>query len=474
VYRSERVAVSGAASPGDARSRWVADLGGGVSCVVPLALYADARGTLPHPARRGPAAHVREPLSAKDRATRLAAVALAWNVFQHFYPYFDVVGTDWPRALDEALRTAAVDPDETAFLGTLRRLVAGLHDGHGNVFHPRIPEPQYLPPIRLAFAEGRLAVESVEPDAAGDLKPGDVVVALDGRPAAEALARTEALISGATVGWKRWRALGEGALLRGPRDSPLTLTVRRPGENGPPRTITLRRTLLRADPGAGLARPAQIDEVKPGIFYVDLDRITDQDFESALPRLAKAEGIVFDLRGYPRRVSPDLLGHLTDRPVTSARWNIPIITRPDRRGMTFAFSNWTVAPRTPRLRAKIAFVTDGRAISYAETYLGIIEHYKLAEIAGEPTAGTNGNINFLTLPGGYRVVWTGMKVLKHDGSRHHGVGIRPTVPVSRTLRGIAEGRDELLERAIEVVRISPARAGQTRTRPPLSRRASRR
>jgi hypothetical protein len=47
--------------------------------------------------------------------------------------------------------------------------------------------------------------------------------------------------------------------------------------------------------------------------------------------------------------------------------------------------------------------------------------------------------------------WTGMKVLKQDGSRHHGVGIVPTVPALRTLRGVAEGRDEQLERAIEVV-----------------------
>jgi C-terminal processing protease CtpA/Prc len=44
-----------------------------------------------------------------------------------------------------------------------------------------------------------------------------------------------------------------------------------------------------------------------------------------------------------------------------------------------------------------------------------------------------------------------MKVLKHDGSRHHGVGILPTIPVSRTIRGVAAGRDEVLERGIEAV-----------------------
>jgi hypothetical protein len=44
-----------------------------------------------------------------------------------------------------------------------------------------------------------------------------------------------------------------------------------------------------------------------------------------------------------------------------------------------------------------------------------------------------------------------MKVLKHDSSRHHGVGIRPTVPLSPTAAGIRAGRDEQLEKAIETL-----------------------
>ncbi len=64
---------------------------------------------------------------------------------------------------------------------------------------------------------------------------------------------------------------------------------------------------------------------------------------------------------------------------------------------------------------------------------------------------TNGAINNISLPGGYTLRFTGMRVQKHDGSRHHGVGILPIVPVTRTYAGVAAGRDELLERAIEVV-----------------------
>ena len=106
----------------------------------------------------------------------------------------------------------------------------------------------------------------------------------------------------------------------------------------------------------------------------------------------------------------------------------------------------------PRFKGKIAFITDGRAISFAESVMAIVEHYKMGAIVGDPTAGTNGNINPFTLPGEYTIIFTGMKVIKHDGSVHHGVGVLPTVPTKRTIAGVAAGRDELLEKALEVVR----------------------
>ena len=134
-------------------------------------------------------------------------------------------------------------------------------------------------------------------------------------------------------------------------------------------------------------RPAKIATIKPGVIYVDLGRITQKEFDEAVPKLAEARGIVFDLRGYPRESPPQTIGHLIDQPVTCAQWHIPVTYSPDRRNVAFSFSNWPVQPEAPRFKAKVAFLTDGRAISYAETYLGIIEHYKLAEYRGRPDGG---------------------------------------------------------------------------------------
>jgi C-terminal processing protease CtpA/Prc len=234
----------------------------------------------------------------------------------------------------------------------------------------------------------------------------------------------------------------------GAKDSEARLEVETAA--GQRRFVTLRRNAESLN--LAERQSAKIEEIKPNIFYVDLDRITDDDFRAALPKLEKAKGIVFDVRGYPR-VSPLVIQHLIDKPVQSAHWLIPIVKAPDHSNINefTRGGRWNLEPKQPRLAAKIAFLTDGRAISYAESYMGIVEAYKLGEIVGESTAGTNGNVNPFGVPGGYRISWTGMKVLKHDNSTHHGVGIKPTVPVSRTIRGVREKRDEQLERAVQIV-----------------------
>jgi C-terminal processing protease CtpA/Prc len=502
-------------------------LGAGVSCLVPLALYMDADGTLPHTTATASApSDAARPLAAyahigNDRTTRIADVMLAWNVLQHFYPYFDVVQTDWNAALATALGAAATDDDERAFLDTLRRLVAALHDGHGRVTHAS-DQARALPPFAWDWVEEQLVITAVDqppssqPATAPELCPGDTVVALDDRPVAELLKAAEALISGATPQWRRWRAVTE--LAWGQPGQPLKLTIRRGTECATSDdrgaaaaageamqrefSVTVQRK-LRDQPVVD-PRPEKITEVRPGIFYLDGERATDEDFRKALPQLEKARGIIFDFRGYPSKLHPratafsavlrfgpgdrakspatvaqergspvattrlsgfrsenavalklhpdTYLPHLTRQLMTSAQWQIPVVRRPDRQDLTFHQDpEWRLKPREPYLTARRAFLIDARAISYAESCLGIVEHYKLGELVGGPTAGTNGNVNPFTLPGGYTVTWTGMKVLKQDGAQHHGVGVLPTIPVRRTVAGVRAGRDEILERAIEVV-----------------------
>jgi C-terminal processing protease CtpA/Prc len=448
VYRSVRISHPAGGGPlpdtvPDPARPLAVRLGGGVSAVIPLSLYTQGGATLPRAAAASGPAVPSVPAGGDDRATRLAAVAIGWNVFQHFYPYFDVVDTDWDAELPRALRAAATDADECAFLATLRRMVAALHDGHGGVRHA-CEGSLRAAPVRLEMVEGRPTVTGVAAGAEG-LRPGDVVLRVDGMPADSLVRAQGELVSAATPQWRDF--VTAGRLLAG-RDSVARVTVEHAG--GDTATVPVRRGAFVEVPEG---KPEPLAELRPGIWYVDLDRITQAQLRDAVPRLERAWGIIFDLRGYPDGLLPtDIFPHLLREPAASAQWNVPIITRPDRQGVRWdGQGRWQLAPAAPYLAAPRVFITDGRAISYAESVMGIVEAYRLGEIVGGPTAGTNGNVNPLALPGGYAVGWTGMQVLKHDGSRHHGVGIQPTVPARRTRAGVAAGRDELLETALEVV-----------------------
>lgn len=187
------------------------------------------------------------------------------------------------------------------------------------------------------------------------------------------------------------------------------------------------------------------------IWYIDMGRAEPDDVRPKIKQFAKAKGIVLDFRGYPRGTQ-FLFQHMTDEHMQSQKWLVPNQYRPDRTDMQFPpMGRWEMPPLKPRFEGKMVFITNASAISYAESCMAIVANYKLGEIIGSPTAGANGNVNPFGLPGGYRVAWTGMRVINHDDSQHHVRGVQPTIPMKPTIAGIKAGKDELLEKAIELV-----------------------
>ena len=178
------------------RRDWCTELPGGVSVRVPLVVLANEHGTLPEGLESEEYGIDRpsgwQP-SGNDRATRFAAVADAWNIMQHFYPYFDVVAEGWKDVLPASLERAATDRDEREFFATLSRLVAAIEDGHGNTYHASTSRGFVLP-MRMEFVDEELVVTYADATTAGSVQPGDVVVAVDGREVAQLYAEEAALI----------------------------------------------------------------------------------------------------------------------------------------------------------------------------------------------------------------------------------------------------------------------------------------
>jgi hypothetical protein len=346
---------------------------------------------------------------------------------------------DWDSRLQPQLALAAAAVDRTTDRDALRQLIADARDGHGNVMDTAATERRALLPLQFSLIEGRVVVTG---SAAPEQVPvGSIVNALGGTAAADRLEQGMRLNSG-TAQWRQTRALLD--MLVCTRDVGITVSLQLPTE--PAREVVVPCNATQPAPEG---RPNAVTETGPGIWYVDLTRVTVAQLTPSLPSLALAKGIVFDMRGYPTDAGMFILRHLIET-AESDRWmHVPRIAGPFGQVESWQSVGWNLQPATPHLPARRVFLTDGRAISYAESVMGYVKDRKLATIIGGPTAGTNGNIVTFPTPGGFAVTFTGMRVTGHDGrAQHHMVGIAPDIRLDPTLAGVRARRDELLERAI--------------------------
>jgi C-terminal processing protease CtpA/Prc len=343
-----------------------------------------------------------------------------------------------------ALKDALDDRNVDDHVATLQHLTVAAPDAHANTTTCPGEHKRAYPPFAVELIEGQIVVTATSDKA---VARGDLIITVDGRPAAEHLAVTEQRFSGSAQ-WRVTRASAD--LGAGPVGSTLALRVRRAGAE-------LDVTVTRGDRMPAQYSHPSIDCLDGGVYYVDLGRAPLTEIDAIMDRLAAAPGVVFDMRGYPNS-NHAVLSHLLTRPDDSKAWMaVPHVLRPDHVATsmpTWDTYGWQMPVVEPHIGGRVAFLTGPRAASYAESVMGLVEHYRLGAIVGAPTTGTNGNIAWITTPSGCRVRFTGMRVTKHDGAQHHLVGIQPTIPASLTIAGVLAGRDEVLEKGLAYVRDS--------------------
>jgi hypothetical protein len=419
------------------------DLSPQLKARVPLSLTGEeARTGTPHIAMlRAAVDAVEDPSGRSDLDVRLADTVAAWNVYRHFYPYWSEAEVDWDGLLAVHIANAYSAGSRDAYWRALQLLVADARDGHGLVMDRGGP-PLGALPVALRIIEGQLVVTA---SAIRDIPLGAVVTAVNGVAASERIVQEMKLASG-TMQWKQTLAARRIAACERGTAVNVTFTL----GTGPAREFE-----TSCDPQQARAekRPESMTEIAPGIWYVDLTRTTQEQATPMLPKLASAAGIVFDLRGYPTNIGYWILPYLITTANNDSWMHVANIVGPFGSISGWQSFGWRLTPASPHLGGRRVFLTDARAISYSESVMGHVADLKLATIIGSTTAGTNGNVVTFTVPSGFAIRFTGMLVTGHDGrAQHHLIGVKPDIPLEPTIAGIRAGRDELLERALTVLR----------------------
>jgi C-terminal processing protease CtpA/Prc len=384
-----------------------------------------------------------------DAGLRLLAVYRLWNMIEYWAPGRELIDEPWDGVLADFVPRALAATTSDAYAQTMMAMVARIDDTHANLWSSLDARPPYGDadlPVIVRFVEGKALVIGYADAAAGPtsgLLVGDVVTAIDGQPVTALIDAWRPMYADSNEA-ARLRDIGR-SLLRGPA-GPVALTVERDGA-----TVEVQATRAVAELQAfdfhdhGPTPPLR--RLSPEVAYLTLSQCVAADAKAYLKAADGASLLVIDLREYP---SDFIVFELGQRLVTAKAPFVKFTMGDPANPGAFVWADPVVLkPKGPHFAGKVAILVDEVTQSQAEYTTMAFRTAPGAIVVGSTTAGADGNVSGIPLPGGLRALVTGLGVFYPDGTPTQQVGIVPDVVATPTIAGIAAGRDEVFDAAVK-------------------------
>ena len=271
--------------------------------------------------------------------------------------------------------------------------------------------------------EGRLVIVEViegQPAEKAGLKSGDIILKVDDKPI-ENMTLLEAVL-----------------LIRGPKGTPVKLTVYREGLEEP-----FEVTIIRQRIEIPTLSYKMLDEKIAYIKLREFNEIAPKKLREALGELIpqKPVGIILDLRGNPGgllSVAVEVASQFVDKS--------PILIERTKSGEEKLFKampgGLATDPRIP-----LVVLVNGASASASEIVAGAIRDHGRGILLGEKTLGKGSVQQPFTLKDGSELRVTTARWFTPSGIAIHGKGLTPDIEV----KAGEGGKDVQLEKAVEYI-----------------------
>lgn len=167
------------------------------------------------------------------------------------------------------------------------------------------------------------------------------------------------------------------------------------------------------------------------------------------PATWPTRGLIVDIRNYPSEFVVFALGSLlVTQPTPFAVFTMPDLANP---GAFHSIAPLMLTPAQPHYDGKVVILVDETTQSQAEYTTMALRASPHAVVIGSTTAGADGNVSLIPLPGDLRAAISGIGVFYPDGRPTQRIGVRIDRVVQPTIAGLAASRDEILEAAIREI-----------------------
>ncbi len=389
-----------------------------------------------------------------DAGFRLLTLYRFWNMIEYYFPYKHLTDKEWNTVLGEYIEQFVNAKNELEFELATVELIGEVKDTHANLWggNNAIQEwkGSYFPPFHIRFRENQPVVTDYynpELQEISKIKVGDVITAVNGKPINQIVDERNRYYPASNQP-TRLRDIGEN-LLRS-QDSVITITFKQDGiEKTHQLELYQREKLNTYRWYKRIKDKASYHWINKDIGYITLQIIKESDIPLIKKEFIDAKGIVIDIRNYPSYFVPFALGqYFIDKFTPFARFTS---VNPKTPGEFILDNGVKIPPRGKQYKGKLVVLVNELSQSQAEYTAMAFRASPNCTIIGSTTAGADGNVSRLTLPGGMSSMISGIGVHYPDGSETQRIGIVPDVEVLPTIKGIKEGRDEVLEKALEII-----------------------
>ena len=377
---------------------------------------------------------------------RLLALFRYWNIIAYFYPYKYCADQPWDEVLTELIPKFKDCSDTLAYHMALLEMVNKINDSHGVFTTPVLNQYKgsLFPPVVVKIIANSVVITDYFDSKKAwenDLQIGDVITAIDHEDISSLLQQKLKITPGSNPAAKMRNVAMD--LLRSNK-SRMLFSIVRAGE-------PMEKT-VEYYPYASFNKPQKPIEpawkiLKNEIGYVAMGELQQGDVAALQQDLDSLPALIFDLRQSPHNTLFDLADWLLPESRPFVKFSKPDMLHPGNFYWDAIRYCGTNNPK--HYKGKIILLVNEYTQSHAEFTCMGLQTADQVTIIGSQTAGADGNVSKIVLPGGYYTLISGIGAFYPDGRETQRIGIVPDIVAKPTLTGIREGRDDVLEAAIK-------------------------
>ncbi len=368
-------------------------------------------------------------------------------MIEYFSPYKHLTDPKWEAVLKAAVPEMILSRDDRSYGLSLLKMIAQVKDAHTGLWS--MPKGlinyygNYRMPVEIRMIEGKAVVTKVfDSEKSGDkFRIGDVLISKEHKKIEEIRDSLWAYMSTPN------EAVANRDLARKLVTSNSELVPCELVRDGRPIKVD-----IAALPSSQI-KPATRDTVPfkmldNNILYINHSLLRGKMIIENMADWRKVKGIVIDDRNYPGdflvfKLTPLLL----NKPTDFVRFTNTSLQYPG----TFVMSSpLQVGENTNDFyRGKVAILVNEDTQSSAEYHVMAYQAASHVKVFGSQTAGADGNVSYIDLPGNQRTMLSGLGVYYPDQRETQRVGIKIDQIIKPSIKGVQQGRDEVLEKALE-------------------------